>query len=250
MFQKISGVGGRLPLQATDWQQHANSTASAPNGTEFPPYGETEQRNHFDAKQFTNATLAHLAFSNFVEFSAWHAACLEVAALTVVLRRLAAPTVKTRRSRRNSVFCHLRSGLMEVRTDYESARRNVMRNVFLGLVVLGVLGATQSASAQIFVAETHCDSVPHTTTHFDYVPHGNHVDAVPHTTTHRHLVPHTTYRRVYPRRVLVPHATTHIEYVRHGNHVDMVPHTTTHFHSVPLFRRGFGGGHYGHFFHR
>ena len=121
-----------------------------------------------------------------------------------------------------------------------------MRNVFLGLVAFGVLGTVQSASAQILIAETHYDSVPHTTTHIDYFRHGNHVDAVPHTTTHRHLVPHTTYRRVYPRRVLVPHTTTHIDYVPHGNHVDAVPHTSTHFDSVPVYRRGFRRGHFWH----
>jgi hypothetical protein len=30
--------------------------------------------------------------------------------------------------------------------------------------------------------------VPHTSTHYHYVPHGNHVHAVPHTTTHYHRV--------------------------------------------------------------
>ena len=124
-----------------------------------------------------------------------------------------------------------------------------MRNVLFGLVAFGVLGTVQSASAQLLIAETHYDSVTHTTTHFDHFRHGNHVDAVPHTTTHRHLAPHTTYRRVYPRRVLVPHTTTHIDYVPHGNHVDAVPHTTTHIDSVPVYRRRVRRGHFGHYWH-
>ena len=125
-----------------------------------------------------------------------------------------------------------------------------MKKLFLGLVVAGVFATAQSASAQIFVADTHYDSVPHTTTHIDYVRHGNHFDVAPHTTTHHHLVPHTTLRPLSPRRILVPHTTTHIDYVPHGNHIDAVPHTSTHFHSVPVCRRGFGHGHHGNFLYR
>lgn len=68
------------------------------------------------------------------------------------------------------------------------------------LVAVAILfGMTQLASAQVWGGhwgghwDTHYHSVPHTTTHFDAIPHGGHIDFVPHTTTHFDLVPHTTW---------------------------------------------------------
>ncbi len=184
------------------------------------------------------------------EFSVWRTACVEVASVAAAGRGFAASnghdqelSVKLR--------CFAKYKEASRRSEqFDSGRSIVMKNV-LGLVLVagGVLGVVQSASAQLFVAETHYDSVPHSTTHIDYIRHGNHVDADSHTTTHRHSLPHRTYRRVYPRRVLVPHASTHVDYLPHGNHVDPVPHTTTHFDAVPTLRREFGrSGHHGHFF--
>ena len=101
------------------------------------------------------------------------------------------------------------------------------------VAAVAVFGMTQMASAQGYYQDTHFHDVPHTTTHTDYVRHGNHIDAVPHTTTHIDRVPHTTLRPRtpwYPQRNLVPHTTTHTDFIPHGNHVDAVPHTTTHFH--------------------
>ena len=113
-------------------------------------------------------------------------------------------------------------------------RNDMLKTSTIVIAAVAVFGMTQLASAQGFYPETHYHNVPHTTTHTDYVRHGNHVDAVPHTTTHIDRVPHTTYRPINPWRPrYVPHTTTHIDYVPHGNHVDAVPHTTTHFHRVP-----------------
>ena len=111
---------------------------------------------------------------------------------------------------------------------------NEMKRIITSVLVIAAVAVTaQFANAQGYY-ETHFHNVPHTTTHIDYVPHGNHLHAVPHTTTHIDRVPHTTFRPVNPWRPrYVPHTTTHIDYVPHGNHVDAVPHTTTHFHRVP-----------------
>jgi hypothetical protein len=55
----------------------------------------------------------------------------------------------------------------------------------LSLLALAVaFVSVQTVSAQHYYQQTHIDLVPHTTTHTDYVPHGNHLHAVPHTTTH------------------------------------------------------------------
>ena len=60
------------------------------------------------------------------------------------------------------------------------------------LAAVAIFGTAQFANAQGFYQETHFHNVPHTTTHLDYVRHGNHIDAVPHTTTYIDAVPHTT----------------------------------------------------------
>lgn len=89
--------------------------------------------------------------------------------------------------------------------------------LFLGLGVLSLTCGVASAQ--------HVHSVPHTTTHYDTVRHGNHFHNVPHTTTHHDNVVH--YGTDY-----IPHTTTHIDAVRHRGHIDYVPHTTTHLHPV------------------
>lgn len=117
------------------------------------------------------------------------------------------------------------------------------------MAAVAVLGTVQMANAQGFHQETHFHDVPHTTTHLDYIPHGNHVHAVPPTTTHIDRVPHTILRPTTPwhrRPAFVPHTTTHIDYIPHGNHVDAVPHTTTHWDRVPRFRPRYNPHFHGH----
>ena len=128
--------------------------------------------------------------------------------------------------------------------------------LILSLVGLGLLTAS-TARAQF-------GYVPHTTTHYDVVPHRFHHDVVPHTTTHFDRVPvyqpsgfqasfnfsrgfssgfqsnygyqSSGYQPSYGYsnyngggHGYVPHTTTHFDAVPHGNHHDYVPHTTTHF---------------------
>ena len=129
----------------------------------------------------------------------------------------------------------------------------MLKTSTIALAAVAVFGMTQLANAQVYSQNTHFHSVPHTTTHTDFVRHGNHIDAIPHTTTHVDRVPHTTIRlrsSLYPqqyygrqnnsrqsvaRQIYVPHTTTHLDRVRHGNHSHVVPHTTTHFDRVPRF---------------
>jgi hypothetical protein len=108
----------------------------------------------------------------------------------------------------------------------------------IAIAAVTVFGMAQMANAQGYYQNTHNHGVPHTTTHTDFVRHGNHVDAVPHTTTHIDQVPHTTLRPLnpwYPQQNYIPHTTTHTDYLRHGNHFDAVPHTTTHFDRIPQY---------------
>lgn len=107
------------------------------------------------------------------------------------------------------------------------------------LAAVAIFGTAQFANAQGYYQDTHFHDVPHTTTHIDYVPHGNHFHAVPHTTTHIDRVPHTTLRPIphwNSRPTYVPHTTTHTDLIPHGDHYDAVPHTTTHWHRVPQYR--------------
>ncbi len=69
----------------------------------------------------------------------------------------------------------------------------------------------------------HYHAVPHTTTHYDTMQHGDHFHSVPHTTTHFDHVPH--YGPDY-----VPHTSTHYHANWHNGHIDYLPHTTTHLH--------------------
>lgn len=83
-----------------------------------------------------------------------------------------------------------------------------IRNVGVCLIVL-------AAGRQAF-AQGHYHSVPHTTTHYDMVRHGNHYHRVPHTTTHYDHVYHNgpdyyptypsypNYSSSYPSQVIVP----------------------------------------------
>jgi len=154
-----------------------------------------------------------------------------------------------------------------------SLKEITMLRIKLSLLAVGVLFAwSQSAEAQVYYQDTHLHSVPHTTTHTDYVPHNGHLHAVPHTTTHFDQVPHTTYRPLYQQQYVpqqqyipqqqyvpqqqyipqtnyyppqqgiphttthfdnVPHTTTHTDYIPHNGHLHAVPHTTTHYDQVP-----------------
>ena len=152
------------------------------------------------------------------------------------------PTAGTRNA--NSIFSCQRWQ----RTTAKAARKwkrnpfrenQMLKTSTIIMAAVAIFGTAQLASAQGYYPSTHYDNVPHTTTHTDYVRHGNHVDAVPHTTTHIDRVPHTTFRpinRWNPRPNYVPHTTTHTDYIPHGNHVDAVPHTTTHWDRVPQYR--------------
>lgn len=77
----------------------------------------------------------------------------------------------------------------------------------------------------------HIDYVPHTTTHYHYVPHGNHYHAIPHTTTHYDPVLHygSHYRNGYHSgfSLNLGHTSRYespYHLIPHGNHYDLVPY--------------------------
>lgn len=101
--------------------------------------------------------------------------------------------------------------------------------------IVGSLIATFLASTPVSAQHTH--SVPHSSTHYDAVRHGNHFHNVPHTTTH--------YDQVYHNGPdYVPHTSTHYDQYYHNGHIDSVPHTTTHLHPTYPNTYGVGGGYY------
>lgn len=138
--------------------------------------------------------------------------------------------------------------------------------------VAAMLLVSWEAQAQYWGQQGHYDAVPHTTTHLDYIPHGNHIDVVPHTTTHIDHVYHPTpqiptqhytpgpYIQQAPRQTVYYPQTQYPNQIIGGNqyyppinqyptyqptyhppyphidrstHIDYVPHTTTHLDYIP-----------------
>ncbi len=94
--------------------------------------------------------------------------------------------------------------------------------LFLTATVVGIasLFTAGSAKAQPIL-------IPHTTTHYDVVPHRGHTHVVPHTTTHFHAVPSRGYWR---GSVWVPYGRPHVDLVPHRGHYHAVPHVGGHGH--------------------